>query len=364
MKPHSRTWADIDLDAFAFNLSVIRGMIGPEVLLALVCKADAYGHGLVPMARHAIKHGVNWLAVATIQEGVALRDAGVSNRVLVMSPSLPGEAEQAVFYDLDVMVESQESIESYQSAGASMNRIARLHLKVDTGLHRFGCQPGEVSHLLRIAKGLENIQMVGISHHFVDSASDQKKTEAQITEFEAVLTDLDNDILIHSANSAAVACLPKTHHQLVRVGIFAYGVDPFSLTNKRLKSVMTWNARVLSVRNVKAGETVSYASTFRLERDSVIATLGVGYGDGYPRNLSSKGVVSINGFRAPVVGLVCMDQTLIDVTDVSHVQIGDVAELLGNQILVQELAALTNTNSHEILTRIMTRVMRRYVSNA
>ncbi|MCB0824831.1 MAG: alanine racemase [Armatimonadetes bacterium] len=364
MKPHSRTWADIDLDAFAFNLSVMREMIGPHVLLALVCKADAYGHGLVPMARQAVKNGVDWLAVATVQEGVALRDAGVSNRILVMSPSLPGEAEQAIFYDLDVMVESRESIEAYNSAAGGMDRVARLHLKVDTGLHRFGCNPNIARELLEFGQSLKNVQMVGLSHHFVDSASDREKTQYQIDQFGALLTAGDDALLLHSANSAAVACLPATHHQLVRVGIFAYGVDPFNLTNKRLKSVMTWNARVLSIRDVKAGETVSYASTFRLERDSKLATLGVGYGDGYPRNLSSKGVVAINGHRAPVVGLVCMDQTLIDVTDIQNVQIGDVAELLGNQILVQELATLTNTNSHEILTRIMTRVMRRYVSQS
>ncbi len=361
--PYPRTWAEIDLAALALNLAVVRGLAGGGVDVCLVCKADAYGHGLVPVGRFAARHGADWLGVATVQEGVALREAGVEARIMVMSPILAVEVDQAVFYGLDVFVESVEMGQLFGEAGVRTGRDTRLHLKVDTGLHRFGVAVESAVETGFALKGIDGVDLVGIAHHFVDSAGDVERTLGQAEEFRLLVEEFaDRGVgfeYVHQANSAGV--LREKFGNLVRVGIFAYGVDPLGLTDGGLNPVMTWRARVTSLRRVSAGETVSYSSTFRLGRDSVIATLGVGYGDGYARRLSSRGHVWLGGRRCPVVGLVCMDQMLVDVSDAEGVEVGDVAELLGKNLLVTELARDAETNSHELLTRVMSRVSRRYL---
>ncbi len=363
--PYPRTWLDIDLGALSSNIEVIRDHIGGEGEIALVCKADAYGHGLLPVGRFAIQNGANWLAVATVQEGIALRDAGIDARILVMSPILDVEFDQAIFYNFDLFVENRDALIACSKSALKLKRIAHLHLKVDTGLHRFGCSPTIACELLRFASGLEAIRVVGIAHHFVDSAFDFEKTQKQRKQFGQLLEELKNSgicpEIVHEANSAGAWQFGSKRGNLVRIGIMAYGVDPAGLSNGKLTPVMRWFARLTSLRNVQKGETLSYSSTYRLEKDSLIATLGIGYGDGYPRTLSSKGYVLIRGVRCPVVGLVCMDQTLVDVSNVPEAKIGDVAEMLGENISVAELARLSNTNSHEILTRVMSRVSRRYI---
>lgn len=364
--PYPRTWVELDLAAFGSNLRLLRDHLGSGVEIALVCKADAYGHGLVPMGRFAVQSGVSCLAVATVQEGIALREAGIESRVMVMSPILPIELDQAVFYGLDIFVESREMIEACNQASLKLKKVAHLHLKVDTGLHRFGCAPGDVSTLFNNAKELDGVRIVGLAHHFIDSAYDLDSTETQRSLFNHVVKSLEDmgmsPSIIHQSNSAGAWRYGRESGNLVRVGIMAYGVDPSGMTKGKLVPVMRWFARLTSLRTVPAGGTVSYSSTYTLEKESIIATLGIGYGDGYPRSLSNKGWVMVRGVRCPVVGLVCMDQTLIDVTDVPEVEIGDVAEMLGENISVAELARLSSTNSHEILTRVMSRVSRRYVN--
>lgn len=360
MEPYPRTWVEVDLGSLCANLEVVRERVGEGVSIALVCKADAYGHGLVPTGRFAARNGADWLAVATVQEGVALREAGVDARIMVMSPILPVEADQAVFYDLDVFFESREMAVVFSEAGIRLGKRARLHLKVDTGLHRFGCAPSSAIELLSVVRGMEGVEVVGIGHHFVDSAFDSVRTSEQVGKFEEVLAGIDLPVeYVHQANSAGTTL--GVRGNLARVGIFAYGADPAGLMHGTLKPVMRWFARVTSVRRVAAGETVSYSSTHRLTRDSVIATLGVGYGDGYARTLSNKGFVWLGGRRCPVVGLVCMDQMLVDLTDCEGVEIGNTAELFGENLLVSELASLAGTNSHELLCRVMSRVSRRYI---
>lgn len=363
MQPYPRTWAEIDLGALALNLSVVRELLPEDCSVALVCKADAYGHGLVPTGRFAARHGADWLGVATVQEGVALREAGVDARVMVMSPVLDVEAEQAVFYGLDVFVESVAMGRVFGAAGVKTGRVARLHLKVDTGLHRFGVGVDSAVEVGLALKGIEGVDLVGISHHFVDSAVDMEKTAWQDGVFRRLVDVFGSrDVtfaFVHEANSAGI--VRTRFGNLVRVGIFAYGIDPAGLVADGLVPVMRWFARVTSMRSVAAGETVGYSSTYRLERPSRIATLGVGYGDGYARALSSRGVVWLGGKRCPVVGLICMDQMLVDVTDCERVGVGDTAELFGSNLSVAELAKIAGTNSHDLLCRVMARVSRRYL---
>lgn len=347
----------------AHNFSVVRNRVGPIPKIGLVCKADAYGHGLVPVGRFAARNGADWLCVASVQEGVALRDSGLDCPIMVMSPTLPVEAGQAIFYKLDVFVESPEAIHHYQATAAKQDRTARLHLKMDTGLHRFGCQPNLIPKLTQLIQSQPNLILAGIAQHFLNSSSNPERTHSQLQQFNHSLKNLSipSETLIHTANSAATALYPDSRQSLVRVGMHAYGIDPDNLYQNQLTPVMRWFTRITSIRSVPPGETVSYNGTWKAEKPSTIATLGAGYGDGYPRALSNKSNVYLHGKKVPQVGLVCMDQIMIDITNIPNPEIGDTVELLGENILVPDLARAAETNSHEIVTRLMTRVNRRYV---
>ena len=306
--------------------------------------------------------------MATVQEGIALRDAGIEARIIALSPILDIEAEQAVFYDLDVLTENIETALAMNEAAKSIDRPARIHLKVDTGLHRFGCLPSEAVNLATKIKQLVNVRLVGISQHFADSSRDAEFTKYQIQEWKRVLDSCQKAgigfEIIQAANSAGVVRYPESHGTLVRVGLIAYGIDPFNLLDGDARPVMSWTSRITAMRKSSADEPVGYSGTYRLTRDSKLATIGVGYGDGYPRTLSSKGVVEIHGHQAPILGLVCMDQIIVDVTDISSARIGDEVQLIGGTVQVPLLAHLADTNCHEIVTRVMSRVPRRYHYNS
>ncbi len=339
-------------------------MNDPGVGIALVTKADAYGHGLVPISRYALRHGADWAAVATVQEGISLRDAGIDAPIMALSPILDIEAEQAVFYDLDVLTENLQTARALEEAAKDVGKPARVHLKVDTGLHRFGCLPeGAVELGCRICE-LPNVRLVGIAQHFADSPKDPDFTRLQIDRWLKVLADCRSAGLsfqhVQAANSAGAIRYPEARGNLVRIGILGYGIDPVNLLEGTVKPVLSWTARVTAMREAPSGDTVGYSGTYRLRRDSRLATVGAGYGDGYPRTLSSKGVVEIRGQKAQVVGLICMDQIIVDVTDIPGAAIGDEVKLIGGSVDVPLLASLADTNSHEIVTRIMSRVPRRY----
>lgn len=352
------------MPALAFNVGLVRRAVGSDVRIALVAKADAYGHGLIPVARFAAQHGVDWIAVATVQEGIALRDAGLECPIVVLSPILPLEAEQAVFYQLRVLVERQETAEAMSQAAVRQGAEALIHLKVDTGLARFGCASQEAPTLAQAIASLPHVRMEGIATHFANSGFDPEFTQRQIERFdEAIRRCAELGLkfeVVHAANSAGALRFPESRYTLVRVGIFAYGVDPYGLSDTPPRPVLSWHSRITAYRELAPGQPVGYACTFRTERDTRLATVGVGYGDGYPRSLSNRGSVSIRGKLAPVVGLVCMDQLLVDVTDLPPVEIGDEVLLIGGGVSVSDLAQSGDTNAHEITTRIMSRVARRY----
>lgn len=350
---------DVDLPALDHNLGIVRSNLPANCRVGLVAKADAYGHGLVPVARYASQGAADWICVATVQEGLALRDAGVATPTLVLSPILPVEAEQAVFYDLRVTVERVETARALSEAAVHQEKTAKIHLEVDTGLARFGCAPQEAAEVAEAIRALPNVHLEGISQHFVDSGHSPARTEEQAGVFGSLAADFE-DVLRHGCNSAGVFRCPQARLDMVRVGILAYGVDPYGLAPGQSRPMLTWKARVTALREIAAGASVSYSETWRASRRTVVATLGVGYGDGYPRALSSKGVVLAHGQELPVIGLVCMDQILIDATDAPSLQIGDEATLIGGSVTVERLAQLAGTNCHEITTRIMSRVPRRY----
>lgn len=366
MLPYPRTWVEIDLPALAHNLGWLRDRLGPDgPRIALVAKADAYGHGLTPIARHALAHGADWIAVATVQEGIALRDAGIVAPVIVLSPILDVEAGQAVFYDLRVSVEDIETVRALSAAAVDQGATSRVHLKVDTGLNRFGCRPEDAAALALAIQAQPGVELEGISTHYADSARDPDGTERQLALFGETLAACASQGITfqvrHTANSAAAVLRPAPECNMVRVGIAAYGVDPYGLAGGELRPVMSWHARVMAIRERPPGVKIGYSGTYTTGRPTRIATLGVGYGDGYPKTLSNLGVVEFAGREAPVIGLVCMDQTMVDATDLEGVEVGAAMRLIGGSVHVARLAELARTNAHEIVTRIMSRVPRRYL---
>jgi alanine racemase len=366
VNPYPRTWIDIDLSLLAGNLAHVRQAVGPKPLIALVAKADAYGHGLIPIVRQAIRSGADWICVATVQEGIALRDAGISAPILVISPILPVEAEQAVFYELRITIERFETAKALNDAGIRQDKKALVHLEVDTGLSRFGCAADKAAELLLRLKELDQIEVEGLSHHFVDSGANQDRTKAQIKIFDDLISELSKHNIcpkmLHGSNSAGAISYPEHSKDMVRVGILAYGIDPYGIKGEGTKPLLSWYTRVTALREIEPLSTVGYCEGYRTFRNSKIATLGAGYGDGYPRSLSNLGRVVIKGKIARVIGLVCMDQMMVEASDIEDLEVGEIATLIGPEQPVELLAKYGKTNCHEIPTRIMSRVPRRYLS--
>jgi len=347
-------------------LGLVRASLRNErTKIALVAKADAYGHGLVPVSRFALANGADWVAVATVQEGIALRDAGIDAPILVISPILPIEADQAIFYRLSVAVERLETANALSRAAREQKTTARVHLEVDTGLARFGCSPEDAVDIAQSISNLPSTELQGVCSHFSNSGRDEMRTKDQLQIFRNTVDAMyDVGIMpewIHVANSAGTALHPEAQFDLVRVGISAYGMDPYGLFADRAIPVLTWKARVMAMRTLPKGSPVSYSSTYFTKRKETIATLGVGYGDGYPRQLSNLGRVAFGSVMAPVVGMVCMDQVLVDVTELPEVTLGQEATLIGEQVPAELLAGLIGTTAHALTTQIMSRVPRRFV---
>lgn len=366
MVPYPRTWVELDLPSLKRNLQTVRQSLqNSHTLLALVAKADAYGHGLIPIVRYALQHGVDWCLVATVQEGVALRNAGIETCILVLSPILPIEADQAIFYNLRILVEDFRMASALNEAALKQNRMGIVHLKVDTGLCRFGCTPAEAPQIAFQIDQLKQIELEGIATHLVDSGLNQERTLYQEQIFNQTLQECEKKRIhfkiVHMANSNGITKYKGLQKNMVRLGAFAYGQDPDHFFPHPLPPVLRWKTRITSIRNRPKGETVSYSATYTLSDETRLATLGVGYGDGYPRSLSNVGRVWIHGREAPVVGRVCMDQTIIDITHIPEAGIGDIVELLGENIRSEWVSEIVDTNPRELTTRIMSRVARKYI---
>ena len=365
MSEFPRTWAEVDLDALRHNLRVIRERLPSEVMMALVTKADAYGHGLVPITRAAVQFGVDFIAVATVQEGIALRENEIDAKILVLAPTLPMEAKFAVYYGLRNLVESYDSASAISAAAVEQGLNAKVHLKIDTGMARFGVQAEDAAELASRIVALPNIELEGAATHFANSGREPEYTAWQMERFKAALEEMAargiRPTITHCANSGALVRFPAALVGLARIGILAYGISHVGEVDLDLKPVMTWKARIMALREIPSGRKVSYNLTWETPRTSRIATLGVGYGDGYHRALSNRGAVVVHGKVAPIRGIVCMDQLMVDVTDIPEAKVGDEVGLVQKPIDAEYLADIVQTTPHEITTRIMTRVPRKYL---
>lgn len=368
----SSSIAHVDLSAITTNLGAVRARVGGRRVLAAV-KADAYGHGAVAVARHIeATAAADYLGVATVAEGTELRLAGVRLPILKLSPCCPDDVAAAVATELTITVADEAGIRAAGAAATERGRTTAVHLKIDTGMRRVGCAPAAAPDLARLVDATAGLTLEGVFSHLAiaDVPAGDEFTGDQIDRFRAAVAAVTAArgpvAFAHLANSAGVLAHPDSWFDMVRPGIMIYGSypDPVTPRTVELAPALAWRTRVGFVKPVAAGESVSYGRTWASTRDTWIATLPVGYGDGFNRQLSNRGRVLIAGRSYPVVGRVCMDQTMIDLGPQTDVRAGDDVVLVGrsgdDRITVAELAELVETIPYEVTCLLTRRVERRY----
>lgn len=359
------TWAEIDLSALKHNFMVVKELVGPGVAVLSIVKADGYGHGAVEVSKVLVDAGTDMLGVATVEEAMQLRDYGIEVPIMLLGGIRPDEADLAVQNNMVPCLFSIEVAKALDKAGSDAGIKAPYHLKLDTGMTRLGVRPEDLDSFLNELSGLNNIVMNGVLTHLASAFTDSTDfTEKQLSDFEAhslaVKAAGHEPKYMHTANSISISRFPHSHIDMVRPGIMLYtkGDDQ----DLDLKPVMKLKSRIIHINRVPEGTPVSYGGTHVTNRPSVIATLPIGYADGYLRLLSNRARVSIHGKTAPVVGTVCMDLTMIDVTDVPEAGVGDEVTLFGDEhVTIEQVALWAETISYEILSITGKRVQRIYL---
>jgi alanine racemase len=361
------TWVEVNLNNLAFNFRQIRKTV-PRATKVMVCvKADAYGHGLVPVSRTLVDCGVDYLGVASIDEAIRLRDAGIRVPILVLGVVLKEDIAPLFAYDITPTVCSLDIARALNRRALRTKSAISVHIKVDTGMGRVGVLGEQAPDFIHAVSRLRGIRIEGLFTHLACTDTDKKFTGRQIAIFNGLQARLAASgvriPLIHAANSLGTINYPESHFTMVRPGLAVYGLYPQYPLAVSLKPVLSLKTRVVYCKDVPKGFSVSYGRTYVTKRRTTIVTLPIGYGDGYPRNLSNKAPVVINGSRFSIAGRVCMDQIMVDVGDY-NVRVGDQAVLIGAQgkkvITTEELAALSDTISYEIVCGLGSRVPRIY----
>lgn len=374
-----RTWAEISLDAIAHNFLEIRNQIGAGVKLCCVVKADGYGHGAVELSRVYEELGADYLAVSNIDEGIELRDAGCKIPILILGYTPVGDAARLSEYNISQAVFSLEYARALSEKCLAADISVRVHIKIDTGMSRIGfmCQnfPEDISSVDEICEScaLPRLDIEGMFTHFCvsdESGEGREFTEKQFENFRFVKEELSRrglEIpLCHCSNSGAIEDYPPTYGDMVRAGIILYGLAPSPKLAGKLNLVpaMTLKTSVAYVKELKKGATVSYGRTFTAEKDMKIATVPIGYADGYVRSNAEDGYMLVNGQKAKIVGRICMDQTMLDVTDIDYVAQGDEVVVFGNpahgEPTADSIAANTGTINYEVVCLVGKRVPRIY----
>jgi alanine racemase len=368
------TWAEIDLDALASNFRLIREHVGPGVKVMAAVKANAYGHGAVKCARRLEAEGVDWFGVALPEEGVELRSAGITKPILCLGGFWEGQEAVCLQENLTPVVYRPDMIETFDRAARDHGVVADVHLKFDTGMGRLGVRAEALSEFCETLKRCRNIRLDGLMTHLAaaDDPNREDFTRAQLDRFAQAVSVLRErgftPTYLHGANSASSFAFAESRGNMVRPGATLYGfvrdVLPPNIPAPPLRPVMSVHSRIMLLKQVDKGEKLGYDCTYETTRVSLIATLPIGYDDGYPRALSNRGQVIVQGKFAPVVGRVSMDLTLIDVTDVAGVSLDDQVTLLGKEgelvITAEDVAELAGTISYEIACGISNRVPRIY----
>lgn len=362
------TWLEIDLQAIANNVREIKRIVGPRCQIMGVLKADAYGHGAVHTARTVLQHGATYLAVATLGEARKLREARIAAPILILGYTPPWQVREALRSDVQLAVFDVDVARELSLAAEELRRTAQVHLKVDTGMGRLGTEPNAALPLLQLLRDLPGVEAVGLFTHLAtaDSADATLATE-QLQRWEALLDEVTRaglrPPLVHAANGPTILRYPSAHYDLVRPGLLMYGLHPSPETPcpPQFRPALQWKTEVAQVKIIPAGASVSYGATWIAPRPSRIATIPVGYADGFRRSPSWREVL-VRGQRAPLVGRVCMDYTMLDVSEVPGVRGGDEVVLIGSQgddrITVEEVATWLGTINYEVIASILPRVPR------
>ncbi|MDR3330654.1 MAG: alanine racemase [Endomicrobium sp.] len=364
-----QTWVEIDKSDFHFNLKKIKEYIAKDTKIMAVIKANAYGHGGIELAKEAQKAGILWIVVSSLEEGIQFREAGIKTNILILGSICSFENLQiALAHSLTLTFSTMASIVTMENLAIKLNKKINFHLQIDTGMGRIGALPENAYSILQKIAKTPEVNMIGMYTHYSVADIDPVFTRAQLDIFMKIVkfarANLGLKFVAHSANSAALFKNKYTHLDMVRPGLSLYGLSPFKHADRflKLKPVLSWKAKIIFLKRVPAGFSISYGRTFVTNRASVVATIPVGYGDGYSRLLSNKGDVLVGGKRCPIAGRVTMDMTVIDVTGVKGVSIGDEVVLIGNQgkekINIDELAKIQNTINYEVTCAISSRVPR------
>jgi len=363
----ARTWVEISKSAILHNLAQFKSIVGSGVNLAIVAKSNAYGHGLVPIAQICQESpDVNWICVFSLLEAIAIRENGFCKPVLVLG-NIDMDLEAAIIYSIDLTVFDIHTVRSLNEASKKLKTKSYVHIKVDTGLSRLGLLPHDALELIKEVNNFEYIGIRGIFSHFAESdAQDQAFTNKQLSRFNNLILQLKelniNIPLVHSSNTAGIIRFDSCHFNFTRTGGGTYGMYKShaidELGKKKylldLKSAISWKSRVMQIKDLPVGSYISYARTFVTYRKTKIAIIPIGYWDGYNRQLSNKGIVYINGYQASVLGRVCMNMIIVDITQIKDVKIGDEVILVGNLpgITPDDIAQLTGSINYEVTTRI------------
>jgi len=364
--------AEINLDAVRRNVRAIREKVGPGVAIMPAVKANAYGHGAVKVSRAALEAGVDMLGVARIEEAVELRDAGIEAPILILGPPSPDAAPEIVGRDVTTAICDEDFARALSACASASGKTAKAHVKLDTGMGRVGVPVESALELILSVAALPGITIEGVFTHFPSAdEEDSGFTKQQLAQFGNLISELESRGIrprfVHAANSAAILDHPDSHFDLVRPGIMFYGLYPGANVGRSVavQPVLTLKTRVVFLKEIPVGATVSYGRTFRAPRRTRVATIPIGYADGFSRLLSNRGQAIVNGRKVPVIGRVCMDLTMLDVTDVPGVQVGDEVVLYGTQgnerIGVEEVAAMIGTIPYEVLCAVGPRIPRVYL---
>jgi len=354
------TWTEVNLDAIAQNVKNIKKLIGKKKELMAVVKGNAYGHDILEISSVVLENGATRLAVARLEEAIFLRKAGITVPILVLGLTLKPQAESLVSYDITPTVCEFEMIEKLSELAVQMNKMAKIHLKVDTGMGRIGIFPDDVLRFIKRIKALKKVEIEGIFTHFsVADEKDKFYTEEQFKKFIEILTILEKEgikiPIKHVGNSATLLDLPHMWLDMVRPGLAIYGLYPSKEVKKTINLIpaQQFKTKIVFIKELPRGESISYGRIYITKRRMRVASLPVGYADGYNRLLSNQGEVLVRGQRVPIIGRVCMDQCMIDVTNLTQVEIGDEVVLWGRQgeemITVEEIAQKIRTINYEIV---------------
>jgi len=362
------TWAEVNLKSLAFNLNQVKKVLSAKTMILATIKADGYGHGLIPVARKLAASGVDYFGVASIDEGIKLRAAGIKIPVLILGLFFKGDIAPLFNYELTPTICSYDLALELDRRGKRLAQRIKVHIKVDTGMGRIGLTGQEALKLIRRIHRLKFIEIEGIFTHFALADINQKFTADQINSFNRLILQLETEgihiPLAHAANSMGVLAYRQSHFNMVRPGLVLYGLYPRPGLKINLKPVLSLKTKVMYVKKVPKGCGISYGHSYITKKKTTIITLPIGYGDGYPRNLSNIGPILVKGKRFKISGRVCMDQIMVDVGNLK-VRLGDEVVLIGtqgkNRISAEELARYCNTIPYEIVCGLGSRIPRIYL---